>query len=102
MDTDKKYECLSKIYDSTYHLLFLYSMERCHNSIYLTRFLNFCRIFFTYGQEITILNVIFRINILADLVRFYADYVYKDSRKKRGREVFYLKLKEKGIYVLFC
>ena len=69
-------------------------MERCHNSIYLTRFLSFLKIFFQYANEITILNVIFKINILADLVAFYTEFVYKDSRKKRGREVFVYFFKE--------
>ena len=37
-DSDSNYESLGKIHDSTYHLLFVFAIERCHNTIYLTKF----------------------------------------------------------------
>ena len=37
-DSGTNYDILTKIYDSTYYLLFLFAMEKCHNNIFLAKF----------------------------------------------------------------
>lgn len=63
VDVDRNYESLTKIYDSTYHMLFIFAMEKCHNNLYLVKFLAFLKLFFKHAPEITILNIIFKLNI---------------------------------------
>lgn len=93
-DTVKKYESLNRVFDSTYHTLFVFAIEKCHNSIYLAKFLEFLKIYFNNASEVSILNVVFRINILSDITGFYKELVYKDCSKKVGREIFLFFFKE--------
>lgn len=86
-DSDSNYECLLSIHDSTYHLFFVHAMEKCHNDVYLNKFLRFLEIFFTYGNEFTILNAIFKINILNDLANFFTNFVHdKKSRTNLSKK----------------
>lgn len=53
-DRNSGYEVLTKIYDSTYYLLFLFAMEKCHNNIFLSKFLEFLEIFFGHATDNTL------------------------------------------------
>jgi hypothetical protein len=87
-DVDASYESLGKIHDSTYHLLFVFAMERCHNTIYLAKFLKFLKILFQHGTEFVILNAIIKPNVIADLARFFLDYVNSGKIKIKQSETY--------------
>lgn len=87
-DHETGYDSLSKIHDSTYHLLFIFAMEKCHNNIYLNKFLNFCKILFKYGTEHTILNAVIKVNLMSDLSQFFLEYVHKQGKVKSHKELF--------------
>lgn len=87
-DYETGYECLNKIHDSTYHQLFIFAMEKCHNNIYLSKFLKFCTILFRYGSELTILNAVVKINLLSDFSNFFQEFVHKEGKTKPHKELF--------------
>jgi hypothetical protein len=78
----------SNIHDSTYHLLFIFAMEKCHNNIYLAKFLEFLTLLFEYGSEMTLLNAIIKVNVLSDLSRFFRDFVHRENRPKPPKQIF--------------
>ena len=81
-DDETMWSILTNIHDSTYHLLFVFAMEKCHNNIYLAKFLDFLRIFFEYATESTILNAIIKVNQLSDLSKFLMNYVHREDIPK--------------------
>lgn len=80
-DNETMWSITNSIQDTTYHLLFVFAMEKCHNNIYLSKFQEFLTIVFGYASEITILNMIFRLNLLSDLSKFCMEYVHRESNK---------------------
>jgi hypothetical protein len=98
-DADANYESLGKIHDSTYHLLFVFAMERCHNTIYLSKFLKFLKILFQHGTEFVILNAIIKVNVIADLARFFLDYVNSDKIKIKQSETYIFFFKDLQLLV---
>jgi hypothetical protein len=63
-------------------------MEKCHNNIYLAKFLKFLTLLFEYGSEMTLLNAIIKVNVLSDLSRFFMDFVHRDNKPKPLKEIF--------------
>ena len=70
-DNETHWSILNNIHDSTYHILFVFAMERCHNNIYLSKFLEFLKFLFEWGSEHTLLNAVIKVNLLADLSKFF-------------------------------
>ena len=88
-DADSYYMSLLSIHDSTYHLMFIYAMEKCHNNVYLNKFLRFLEIFFTYGSEFCIQNAIFKTNLLHDLANFFSNFVHdQKSRLNLNKKLY--------------
>lgn len=94
-DSESGHECLTKIHDSTYHLLFVFAMEKCHNNIYLAKYLEFVKILFKYGTELTILNAVIKVNLMSDLARFFKEFV--QIPKKPPTELFVWFFKELAV-----
>ena len=69
-------------------------MEKCHNNIYLSKFLEFLELLFEYGSELTLLNAIIKVNVLSDLARFFMDFVHREDRPKPPKHIFMFFFKE--------
>lgn len=75
--TDKEtgYDSINKIHDSTYHILLIWSMEKCHNNIYLTKIHKILRLYFKYGSHETLLNSLIKTNYFSDLADFFQNHI---------------------------
>ena len=58
------------IHDSTFHILWIWAMDKSHNNIYLVKFLSFLATFLRKSSNITLMNAFIKTNLLADLCVF--------------------------------
>lgn len=75
VDRETGYEAVNKVHDSTFHILVIQSMEKCHNNIYLSKFSNFIDVFLKYSTNQTLLNSFIKTNLFSDLSEFIKDHV---------------------------
>lgn len=99
-DKDTQYQSLNLIHDSTYHLLFIFSMEKCHNNLYLSKFLRFLEILFNYGNDMTLLNAVIKINLLSDLSRFFIEFVHNEIQVNKYKDCFMFFFKELYLQII--
>jgi hypothetical protein len=75
VDKETGYEAVNKIHDSTFHILMIQSMEKCHNNLYLAKFNRFLDIFFTQATNQTLLNSFIKTNLFTDIADFMKNHV---------------------------
>lgn len=75
-DKETGYESVNKLHDSTFSILMIWALERCHNNIYLAQLSHVIKIFFKYANETTLLNSIIKTNVMSDLANFFSDHVF--------------------------
>lgn len=75
VDKETGYEAVNKIHDSTFHILMIQSMEKCHNNLYLAKFNQFLKIFFTQATNQTLLNSFVKTNLFTDITDFMKNHV---------------------------
>lgn len=93
-DHESGFNLLNHIHDSTYHVLFMFAMEKCHNNIFLAKFLSFQRLLFRNANDLTLLNAVIKINLLSDLSNFFLHFVHSDILPRPPKELFMFFFKE--------
>ena len=75
--TDKEtgYESINKMHDSTFHILMIWSMEKCHNNIYLVKLREMLEVYFKYASNQTLLNSLIKTNLFSDIAEFFKSHV---------------------------
>jgi len=74
LDKETGYESINRLHDSTFSILMDWSMDRCHNNIFLAEFLSFLKIYFRYSTPATLLNSIIKTNIMSDIEMFFSEF----------------------------
>ena len=87
-DHEAHYELLNKIPDSTHQVLYMCLFEKCHNNIFLTKFMDFNKLFFKHASENTLQMVILRNNLQSDIVNFFMNFVYEENGLIPNKDIF--------------
>lgn len=93
VDKETGYEAVNKMHDSTFHILMIQSMEKCHNNIYLAKFSKFMDIFLAYATNQTLLNSFIKTNLFSDMAEFIKNHVqgWNYVNKIRDQYLWFLK-----------
>lgn len=88
VDKETGYDSLNKIHDSTFHLLLIWSMEKCHNNIYLIKFNKVLRLYFKYATNESLLNSLIKTNFLSDFTDFIKNHILGWNYVNKTRDQF--------------
>lgn len=75
VDKETGYDSINKIHDSSFHILLIWSMEKCHNNIFHVKFYQILKIYFKYASDETMVNSIVKTNFLSDFADFIRNHI---------------------------
>ena len=81
------------IHDSTFHILFMWCLEKSHNSLYLNKYLNFFTTFCSKANNVALINGFLKTNIIADLSNFIQKKIIEDKDSAHLKEDFWYVIK---------
>lgn len=88
LDMFSQGESLNMIYDSTFHILFVWALEKCHNNIYLVKYTEFFKLFCSKANPTSIINALLKTNIVSDLAKFFMDNIFGASMTFQHKDTF--------------
>jgi hypothetical protein len=87
-------EALNMINDSTFHILAIWSLQKCHNNIYLVKYTDFFKLFCKRASPTSIINAFLKTNVVSDFANFFMDNIFRASTAYEQRDTFQLFLLE--------
>ena len=81
-------ESFNFIHDSTFHILAIWAMRKCHNNIYLVKYTNFFINFCKRATDTTLINAFLKTNLISDLANFFMDNIYGISEASKHKDNF--------------
>lgn len=83
-------EALNMISDSTFHILAIWSLERCHNNIFLVKYTEFFKLYCQRASSTSIINAFLKTNVASDFANFFMDNIFRASTAYEQRDTFQL------------
>lgn len=69
-DSNYSTEAVNCIHDSTFHILISWALEKRHNSIFLSKYTKFFKIFCKRANNVSLINSFIKTNLVSDLGGF--------------------------------
>lgn len=88
MDLYSHHESLNCIHDSSFHILLIWAMQKCHNNIYLVKYTSFFTLFCSKASNLTLTNALIKTNAISDLAQFFVENIFKAGETSKYKDLF--------------
>lgn len=81
-------DAFNLIHDSTFHILAVWALKKCHNNIYLVKYSKFMSQFCQRASSVSLINAFLKTNLISDFANFFMDNILGISAQKHFKDDF--------------